>query len=77
MSPCQNGRCIDGINGYTCDCFPGFTGSDCNINVDDCQSRYVCILSCHSVSLVQTRDASVDADTRIKKTSGRRHQHKK
>lgn len=31
-SPCQNnGTCHDGINGYTCECFPGYTGVFCEI----------------------------------------------
>ena len=30
-SPCKNGgRCVDGINGYTCNCAsPGYTGAHC------------------------------------------------
>ena len=29
-SPCLNGgACIDGINGYTCNCIPGYAGNDC------------------------------------------------
>ena len=29
-SPCQhNGTCIEGINAYTCNCMPGFTGQQC------------------------------------------------
>ena len=28
--PCQpNGRCIDGVNNYTCKCDPGYTGKHC------------------------------------------------
>ena len=26
-SPCQNGRCTDGVNGYSCLCDPGFMGT--------------------------------------------------
>jgi len=29
-SPCLNGAtCVDGIDDYTCECIPGYTGSDC------------------------------------------------
>ena len=28
--PCQNSvTCYDGMNGYTCDCLPGYTGPIC------------------------------------------------
>ncbi|XP_078661238.1 uncharacterized protein LOC144905439 [Branchiostoma floridae x Branchiostoma belcheri] len=28
--PCQyNGTCVDGVNSYTCQCVPGFTGDNC------------------------------------------------
>lgn len=35
--PCQHGGiCIDGLNSYTCNCMPGFTGTNCETNIDDC-----------------------------------------
>ncbi|MFT3764729.1 MAG: fibrinogen-like YCDxxxxGGGW domain-containing protein [Minicystis sp.] len=35
--PCQNGAsCESGLSGYTCQCAPGFTGTNCEINIDDC-----------------------------------------
>ena len=27
----------DMINAYQCDCAPGYTGHDCDIDIDDCQ----------------------------------------
>ena len=29
--------CTDGINSYTCNCSTGYTGSDCETDIDDCQ----------------------------------------
>ena len=35
--PCKNGAtCNDLLNHYTCDCMPGFSGTNCQTNVDDC-----------------------------------------
>jgi hypothetical protein len=34
------GACIDdGLGGYTCSCYPGFSGSKCEINFDDCAAN--------------------------------------
>lgn len=37
---CQNGAtCIDGINSYTCQCPPSYTGKHCEQDVDECSLR--------------------------------------
>ena len=34
---CVNGNCADFGNGsFTCQCNTGYTGDDCNTNIDDC-----------------------------------------
>jgi hypothetical protein len=36
-APCQNGAaCTSSLSGYTCACAPGFSGTDCEININDC-----------------------------------------
>ena len=38
-SPCQHkGKCTDKIAGYSCSCVVGFTGFNCDVNIDDCAS---------------------------------------
>uniref|UniRef100_A0A1I7Z6V8 Neurogenic locus Notch protein n=1 Tax=Steinernema glaseri TaxID=37863 RepID=A0A1I7Z6V8_9BILA len=34
--PCNNGTCVDGVNGFTCHCPPGTTGQFCEVDVDEC-----------------------------------------
>ncbi|KAJ8734440.1 hypothetical protein PYW08_013690 [Mythimna loreyi] len=41
-SPCENGKCIDGIGGYSCDCAAGFEGEHCEIEIDECQRYSPC-----------------------------------
>ena len=42
---CQNGgRCVDGVNTYTCDCPPNYTGAYCTEDVDECSlNENVCL----------------------------------
>lgn len=35
----NGGTCTDMINGFKCSCAVGFTGSRCQINIDDCMSQ--------------------------------------
>ncbi|XP_068694508.1 uncharacterized protein [Montipora foliosa] len=36
-NPCKNGAtCVDLANGYSCDCKPGYTGNDCQTNINEC-----------------------------------------
>ena len=32
------GACVDGVDSYTCQCQNGYTGYDCDVDIDDCQS---------------------------------------
>ena len=35
-NPCQNGgTCNPGVNGFTCSCVTGFTGTTCQVNISD------------------------------------------
>ncbi len=42
LQPCQNGgNCTNDPslhNGYFCKCLPGFNGTDCELNIQVCQS---------------------------------------
>ena len=33
---CNNGTCIQGIGSITCTCEPGFTGTDCSTDINEC-----------------------------------------
>ena len=38
---CNNGTCIQGIASITCACEPGFTGTDCSTNINECEGSGV------------------------------------
>ena len=35
----MNGQCFDDVSKFSCDCDPGFTGTFCNLDVDECSSN--------------------------------------
>jgi Notch-like protein len=38
--PCEpNGKCIDGVNSYTCECDAGYTGKHCETSKRNCSSN--------------------------------------
>lgn len=40
-NPCQNGGgCHDALQNFTCTCHPGFTGTHCEVDVDECTNGY-------------------------------------
>ncbi|NXH11671.1 CUBN protein, partial [Bucco capensis] len=38
-NPCVNGHCLVVVSGYFCLCSPGWTGSNCTENIDECLSQ--------------------------------------
>lgn len=39
MNPCgSHGTCVDQVDSYDCDCDPGYTGSTCESEIDECAS---------------------------------------
>lgn len=37
-TPCINGKCMDLLGGFKCDCTgTGFSGSVCQLNIDECE----------------------------------------
>eukprot|EP00494_Astrolonche_serrata_P031046 UN31315 len=74
---CINGTCIDGLDGYTCDCDLGYEGETCDENIDHCEENgcingtcidglegYTC--DCnegYSGEMCDTADTETDTDT--------------
>ncbi|XP_019616636.1 PREDICTED: sushi, von Willebrand factor type A, EGF and pentraxin domain-containing protein 1-like [Branchiostoma belcheri] len=38
-APCGDNRCVDQLRDYSCICKAGFTGQNCEINIDDCEDN--------------------------------------
>ena len=41
-NPCVNGECVDQINGYECDCLPGYDGINCDNEINECLKYSPC-----------------------------------
>ena len=41
--PCKNGKCIDGIADFDCDCDPGYEGDLCEIEINECERFKPCV----------------------------------
>ncbi|XP_063444324.1 sushi, von Willebrand factor type A, EGF and pentraxin domain-containing protein 1-like [Mytilus trossulus] len=59
MNPCVNGSCTDKLRGYSCACDIGFTGSNCDINIDDC-AVHVCQNNATCIDEVNSYACSCD-----------------
>ena len=35
---CMHGQCLDGVGSYSCQCFPGFSGELCEVEIDECET---------------------------------------
>lgn len=54
-NPCKNGgRCINSQGSYVCKCQPGYSGHDCQIDIDDCTPSK-CFPSRSQCSLISKR----------------------
>lgn len=42
-SPCINGNCVDKVNGFTCNCHPGFYGKLCSNGKFSIQNEFLMI----------------------------------
>ena len=41
--PCKNGKCIDGIAMFTCECDKGYEGELCDIEINECERFTPCV----------------------------------
>ncbi|CAG2206584.1 unnamed protein product [Mytilus edulis] len=59
INPCVNGSCTDKLGGYTCACDIGFTGINCDMNIDDC-TVHVCQNNATCIDEVNSYACSCD-----------------
>ncbi|XP_054755195.2 sushi, von Willebrand factor type A, EGF and pentraxin domain-containing protein 1-like isoform X1 [Lytechinus pictus] len=52
-NPCADGAtCVDITRGYECVCPPGFTGDNCELDIDECYGNDVCLNNGTCINLV-------------------------
>ena len=64
---CTNGTCVDGVNGFTCDCYDGHQGPDCDDIIDcvDCRNGGKCNEGNQSFTCDCADGWEVDNSTRL------------
>lgn len=43
-SPCFHGDCTDHVNSYSCHCYPGYTGTQCQIGKSICVHSKIALI---------------------------------
>ena len=51
-SPCQNGSCTDGVNGYWCNCTSGYNGTNCETGKTSSILRCTLLLIMQKISFL-------------------------
>eukprot|EP00105_Crassostrea_gigas_P001767 XP_011414059.1 PREDICTED: neurogenic locus notch homolog protein 1-like isoform X1 [Crassostrea gigas] len=42
ISPCNQGKCVNGEGSYSCECPSGWSGSNCEIDLNECETHSPC-----------------------------------
>jgi Notch-like protein len=50
--PCVHGNCTNHVNSYACACEPGWSGTDCDQNIDECAAPSPCLNGANCTDLV-------------------------
>ncbi|XP_053381797.1 sushi, von Willebrand factor type A, EGF and pentraxin domain-containing protein 1-like [Mercenaria mercenaria] len=60
-SPCLHGMCTDALQGFTCTCEQGYLGTQCDINIDDCETN-ICMNNAICIDGVANYSCQCPAD---------------
>ena len=50
--PCEKGECVDGINAYMCECWPGYEGINCETEINECELYLPCLMGSSCIDQV-------------------------